>query len=164
MSPQPLCLLLSGPRIGTSSSQPRFIDWLCLGILKPSTGSSHLRLLCSSCWVALGRTQMLADPGLHHLRNPRACTPNKQLQTTLEHHHPASAQLILQRGWRLVVSSHSQSSQLTGLGKSLPLTSQQSRLSYKRRLYSSHTKGSCPVPSLGDRGGCTTDTIGHLLY
>ena len=56
-----------------------------------------------------------------------------------------------------MVSGHSQSLQLTGLGKSLPLTCQQQpRLNYKRRVYSGHTKGSPQVSSLGDRGGCAT--------
>ena len=30
-------------RTGTSSSQPRFTVWLCLGISKPNTNSSHFR-------------------------------------------------------------------------------------------------------------------------
>ena len=106
--------------------------------------------------------------GLHHSRNPRACAPRGQLQTMLEHHHPAPAQLINYGRWRLVVSGHSQSSQLTGLGKSHPLTcQQQSRLNYKRRVYLPYTKDASQVPSLGDRGGCATGpyrmptTLGH---
>ena len=142
MSPQTLYLLLSGLRSWTNSSQPRFTAWLCLGTSKPSTSSSHLRLLYSSGRVALGKTQVGADLGLHHPGNPRASTPSGQLQTTLEHHYPAPAQLILHGGQRLVVSGHSQSLQLNGLGKSLTLTyQQQSRLSYKGRLYSAHMKG-----------------------
>ena len=82
-----------------------------------------------------------ADLGLYHPGNPRASAPSGQLQTMSEHHHPAPAQLIL-RWQRLVVSGHSQSLQLTGLGKSLPLTGQQqSRLNYTRRVYSSNKKG-----------------------
>ena len=54
----------------------------------------------------------------------------------------------------MVVSGHSQLLQLTGLGKSLPLTCQQQpRLNYKRRVYSAHTKDTLQVPSLGDCGG-----------
>ena len=121
VSPQPLYCLLSGPRPGTSSNQPKFTAWLFLGISKPGTSSSLYRLLCSSCRVAPGRTQSGADLGLHHPGNPRACTTSGQLQTMLEHHHPVPAQLILQGRWRLVVSGHSQFLQLTGLGKSLPL-------------------------------------------
>ena len=142
MSPQSPQLLLSGPRPGTSSSHPRFTAWLHLGSSKPSTSNSHLRLLYSPGRVAPGKTQVEADLGLHHLGNPRARAPSGQLQTTSEHHHPAPAQLIIHRGQRLVVSGHSQSLQLTGLGKSLPLTCQQQpRLNYKRRVYSAHMKG-----------------------
>ena len=130
------------PRPGTSSSQPRFTAWLLLGISKPSTIKSHLRLLCTSGRVALGKKQVEADLGLYHLGNPRASGPNGQLQTTSEHHHPAPAHLILHGGQKLVVSGHSQSLQLTGLGKSLPLICQQQpRSNYKRRMYSAHTKG-----------------------
>ena len=82
--PQPLYLLLSGPRPGTSGSQPRFTVWLHLGISKPSTCSSLLRLPCSSGRVALGKTQVGADLGLHHPENPRACEPIGKLQTMLE--------------------------------------------------------------------------------
>ena len=67
-----------------------------------------------------------------------------------------------------MVSVHSQSLQLTGLGKSLPLICQkQPRLNYKRRVYSVHTMGAPQIPSLGDRGGCATGlyrtsaTLGH---
>ena len=57
LSHQSPYFLLSGPRPGTSSSQPRFTACLCLGISKPSTSSTHLWLLYSSCRVVLGRTQ-----------------------------------------------------------------------------------------------------------
>ena len=63
----------------------------------------------------------------------------------------------LHRVRRLVVTRHSQSLQLTGLVKSLPLTCQrQSRLNFRSRAYSVHTEGTPRVPSLGDRGGCAT--------
>ena len=165
MSPQPLYLLLSGPRPGTSISQPRFTAWLHLGISKPSTSSSHLRLLYSSGRVATRRTQVRTDLGLHHPRNPKANAPSGQLQTTLEHHHPGPAEIILHGGWRLVVNGHSQTLPLTGLDKSLPLTCQQQpRLAYKGRVYSAHMKGASQVPSLGDRGGCATGPYRALLY
>ena len=45
VSSQPLYLLKSGLKSGTSSSQPRFTAWLHLGISKPGTSSSHLRVL-----------------------------------------------------------------------------------------------------------------------
>ena len=128
--------------MSSSSSQIRFTDWLHLGISKPSTSSNHLRLLCSPGRVALGETQVGADLGLHHPGNPRASAPSGQLQTMQEYHHPVLAQLILHGLWRLVISGHSQSLQLTGLGKSLPLICQkQPRLNYKRRVYSAHTQG-----------------------
>ena len=66
-----------------------------------------------------------------------------------------------------MVSGHSQSLQLTALGKSLPLTyQQQPRLNYKK-VYSAHTKGTPQIPSLGDSKGCATEpyrtptTLGH---
>ena len=76
-------------RPGTSSSQTRFTVWLHLGTSKPSISSSHLRLLCNSCWVAPGRSQVGADLDLHHLGKPRAHASSGELQTTLEHNHPA---------------------------------------------------------------------------
>ena len=122
--PSPLYFLLSSCRVGTLSNQPRFTAWLHLGISKPGTSSSHLRLLDSSGRVAPSKTQVGAELGLYYLGNPRACVHSGQLQTMSEHHHPAPTQLIFHRGWRLAVSGHSQSLQLTGLGKTLPLTCQ----------------------------------------
>ena len=109
------------PRPSTCSSQPGFTAWFCLEISEPCTSSRHLRLLYSSDRVAPGRTREGADLGLYHLGNPRACTPRGQLQITSEDHHPAPAKLILLGGLRLVLHGHSQSLQLTGLCKSLPL-------------------------------------------
>ena len=127
--------------VGTSSSLPRLTGRTHLCISKPSTNSSHLRLLYSSGMVAQSKTQVGTDLGLHHLGNPRASTPSGQPQTTSEHHHPALAQLILHRGQRLVVSGHSQSLQLTGLSKSLPfICQQQPRINYNRRVYSAKIK------------------------
>ena len=113
------------PRPSTSSSQLRFTAWLHLGISKPSRSSSHLRLLYSLGRVSLGNTQVGAELALHHPGNPGACAHSGQLQIVSENHHPAIAQLILHGGGRLAVSGHSQSLQLTGLGKSLPLICQQ---------------------------------------
>ena len=153
------------PRPGTTSSQPRLTAWLCLGISQLGISSSHLRMLYSPDRVALDKTQMGADLCLHHPGNHRASTSSGQLQTTLEQHHPDSAQLILFGGQRLVVSGHSQSLQLTGLGKSLPLTcQQQSRLNYKRKVHSVHTKDTPPVPSLGDGGSCALNPTENLLH
>ena len=96
--PQAPYLWLSGPWRGTNGSQPRFTAWLCLGMSKPSTSSSHLRLLYSSGRVALGKTQVGADLDLYHTGNPRASVPSVQLQTMSEQHHSAPAQLILHGG------------------------------------------------------------------
>ena len=150
-------------RPSTSSSQLRCTAWLCLGICKPSTSSSHLRWLYSSGRLALGKTQVGADLGLY------PGNTSGQLQARSEHRHPAPTQLILHRERRLVVSGHSQPLQLTGLGKALPLICQQQpRLNYKRRAYSAHTKGTPHIPSLGDGEGCatgpyrTTTILGHV--
>ena len=138
------------PRPSTSNSRLRFIAWLHLGISKSSTSSSHLRLLYSLARVALGKTQVGTDLGLHHPGNPRASVPSRQLKTTTEHHHPAPAQLILPRAQRVVVSGHSHSFQLTGLGVSLLLIfQQQPRFNYKMRVYSDHMKGTPQVPKHG---------------
>ena len=95
--------------------------------------------LSQSGKVASGKTQVGADFELHHLGKP--CAPNGWLQTMSEHQHPDPAQLILHKEQMLVVSGQNQSLQLTGLGKSLSLTCQhQSRLNYKCKLYSAHTK------------------------
>ena len=145
------------PRPSTSSNCPRFTVLLHLRIFKPSISSSHLRLLYSPGREVLGKTQVGADLDLHHAGNPMARAPSGQLQTMLEHQHPAPAQLILHGKQRLVVSGHSQYLQLTGLGKSLPLICQkQPKLNYKRRVYSAHMKGAPPVPSLGNRGSYDT--------
>ena len=86
-----------------------------------------------------------------HSQNLRACALTGQLDNTLL--HPDPAQLIFYGCMRLVVSGHCQSLQVTGLGKSLPLTCQQQlRLKYKRRVYSAHTKGAPQIPSFHDRG------------
>ena len=51
-----------------------YLFWsLCeVVIFKPSTNSNHLRLLYTTGRVALGKTQVGADLGLHHPGNPRA--------------------------------------------------------------------------------------------
>ena len=148
------------PRLGTSSSQSRFTACLPLAISKPSTSSSHLRLLYSPGRLAPGKTHVGAGLALHNPGNPRASMPSGRLQTTLELQHSALTQLILHRGQRVLVSGHSHSLQLTGLRKSLPLTcQQQSRLNYKRRVYSAHMKG---VPwVIGEV--VPLDPVGHLL-
>ena len=130
--------------------------------------SSNLRLLYNSGRMALGKTQVVADLGLHHPESPRPEHPVDRYTPCLEHHHPAFVQLILHRGLRLVASGHSQSLQATGLGKSLPLICQQQpRLNYKRKMYSTHTKSTPQVPSWGHKGGIVTGpyrtptTLGH---
>ena len=158
-------LLLSGPQPDTSSSQPRFTDRFHLGISKPTTSSSHLRLLYSSGRVALGKTQVGSGIGLHHLGNPRACTLSGQLQTTVEHHHSSPAQLILHRGWSLVASGHSQSLLLTGLGKSHPLIFQCNQGSTTRRGCTQPTRRShLEYPAWVIGVAVPLDLIGHLLH
>ena len=152
------------PRTSTSSSQPRFKLGFAWESPSPAQlATSHIAL--SSGRVTPGKTQVGIDLGLHLPGNPRSI---RQLQTTLENHYTASAQLIYHRGHRVVVIGHTQSLQLTGLGKSLPLICQQQpRLNYNRKVYSVHRKGTPQVPSLGDRGGCATGpfrtptTLGH---
>ena len=136
-----------------------------MGMSKPSTSSSYLRLLYSSWRVAPGRIQVGADLGLHHPGNPRACTHSGQLQTTSEYCHPVPAQLILHGGKRLVASGHSQSLWLTGLGKSLPLTCQeQPRLNYKRRVYSVTQRAHLKYPAWVIGEAVPLDPTGHLLH
>ena len=60
----------------TQNWQPRFTVWLHLEISNPSKSMSHLRLLYSSGRVALGKTQVGAYVGLHHLGIPMASTPS----------------------------------------------------------------------------------------
>ena len=142
-------------RLGPSSSLPRFTAWLCLGICKPSTSSSHLRLHYNSGRVAPGKTQIGADLALHS-GSAHPVNSYRSLQTTSEHDHPIPAHLILQRA-EVDVNGHSQILQLPGRGKFLPLICQQQpSFNYKKQVYSAHTKGMTRVPSLGDRGGCTT--------
>ena len=106
-----------------------------------------------------------ADLGLHNRGNPRATAPTGQLQTTWEHYHPAPAQLILQGGWRLVVSGHSQALQLTGLGKFLPLICQQPpRFNHKKRVYSAHTKDAPHYLAWVIGEAVPLDPTGYLLH
>ena len=135
-------------RLGTSNSQISFTAWLCIGLSMPSKSSSHLTLFYNSSRVAPGKTQMGDDIALHHQGNARASARSGQLQTTLYHCHPAPAQLILHGRQNLLVSGHSQSLHLTGLGKSLPLACQQQpSFNYKRKVYSAHTKGTPRIPA-----------------
>ena len=90
-APIPPDHLLSGHRPGTSSSQPRFTAWLHLGISKPTTTNSHLRLLYRSGRVAPGKTQVEDDLGLHYPGKPRPAYPvdnyrPRQSNTTLPLH------------------------------------------------------------------------------
>ena len=154
MSLPPPYLLLDGPRQDTSSSQPRFLAWLCLAISKPSKSNSHFQSIYSSGRVPQAKYRWGLTLACTNRETPGPAHP---VDSYRHHHHLTPAQLILHGGWKLMVSGHSQSLQLTGLGKSLPLTCQeQPRLNYKRTTYSAHTKGTPQVPSLGDRGGCAT--------
>ena len=135
-----------------NSSQPRLTALLPLGISKSSISSSiYLRLIYSSGWMAPGKTQVGADLGLHNLGNPKAKAPSgppSLCPCTAD--PPQRAEVCGQ--WSQPISL-----QLTGLGKSLPLNSQQQpRVIYTRRVYSAHRKGTPQIPSLGDRGGCAS--------
>ena len=80
---------------------------------------------CSTAQVgALGKTQMGADLGLHHLGNPSASTPSGQLQTTSEQHHHLAPGTADPPQRAEVGGQWSQSILATDLGKSLPLTCQ----------------------------------------
>lgn len=57
----------------------------------PAQVIAIFRLLCSSIWVTLGRTQVLADLGLYLLKFLKASIPVRQLQTMAEHHHPINS-------------------------------------------------------------------------
>ena len=125
---------LSEPQDSTSSSQASFTAWLCLGISKPSTSSSHLRFLYISGRVAWAK-QVGVDLGT--IQEPQG----QGTHWTATDHIRAPPQLILHGRERLVVSDHSHSLQLTGLGKFLLLICQkQPRLNYKRMVYSARTK------------------------
>ena len=146
-------------------AQHWFTALLTLGVSKSNTSSSHLRLLDSSGRGPPGKTQVVADLGLNHPGNPSASASNGQLQTTSEHQQPAPAQLILQGGWRLVVSCHSQFLKLTGLNKFLPsICQQQPRLNRKEKVYSAHTKGAPWVPPWVIGEARPLDPTGHLLH
>ena len=84
-------VLLSGPSPGLAAASlhsPFSFAWESPG---PAQVAAICRLLCSLYRVATGGTQVGADLGLHHLGNPRACAPSRQLQTMLKHRHPAPA-------------------------------------------------------------------------
>ena len=143
--------------VNPSSSQSRVKPWLHLGISTTSTSSRHLRLLYSSGRVPQAKHRWVLTLACTIQKTPGPALPMDSYRPLWSTTTWPSAQLILHRGWRLVVSDPSQSLQLTGLGKSLPLIHQQQpRLNYKRRVYSAHTKGTPQIPSLGDRGGCST--------
>ena len=152
------------PRPSTSNSQTRFTAWLHLGSPNPAQIAAisdcftaqaewpwakhrwELTLAYTS-WETLGPAHPVDS------YRPQGAPP------------PCPAQLILHRGQRLVLSSYSQSLQLTGLGKSLPLICQQQpRVNYKSRVYSAHTKGAPQVPSMGDGEAVPPDPTGHLLH
>ena len=101
MSPQLPYRLLSDPRPSSSSGPLRFTAWLHLGISKPSTSSSHLRLLYSSGRVPQAKYRWgltLActtwePPGpVHPVDSYRPC----QSTTTLPLHSWSSTE---GRGW-----------------------------------------------------------------
>ena len=140
-----------------------FFLWLCVAIYL-MCGPGPLFFLCGpekpKCWTPLlelmptGPRQNTGGgwPSSVLLEKPRTCAPSGQLQTVLEHHPTTSTNHGVR--W-LLARGHSQFYQLSGLGKSLPLTCwQQARLTYKRRECSAHTKGATRVHSLGNGEAC----------
>ena len=85
--------------------------------LSPAQVAAICRLLYSSSWWPWAEHRLGLI--LACTRQPHSLRIQWTEQTLLEHHHLSPAQLILHGGWRLVVSGHSQSLQLIGLGKSL---------------------------------------------
>ena len=67
-----LYLSLTGPRPRTSGSQPWFTVWLRLDTPSAAQVAAICRLLCTSCCVALHRTQAKADAALCLLGGSRA--------------------------------------------------------------------------------------------
>ena len=113
-------LLLIGPRLCTSSSQISFTSWLPLGISKPSTSSSHLRVLYSSCRVATAEYRWGLTLACLIRETPEPAQPGDRYRphrrtTTLPPHSGSSME---RGGWGSVVR---QPLQLTDLGKSPPI-------------------------------------------
>ena len=106
--PSHLYLLLSGPRPGSSSSQPRFTAWLHMGTTKPSTSSSHLRCFIAQAGWLQAKTQAGADLGdiawtttecAHPVDSCRPCRST----TTLPIHGWSSTE---GRGWWCMVTAN----------------------------------------------------------
>ena len=122
VSPQSWYLLLSGPRHDTSSSQPR----LTLGFTWESPSPAQVPAI-SDCFIAQAEWHWEK----YRLGLTLVCTtwespePTHPVDSYRPHqstsNHPAPTQVIFHRGWMLVVSSHSQSLQLAGLSKFIPL-------------------------------------------
>ena len=110
------------PRPGISSSQISFTPWLPLEISKPRRSSSHLIFIAQVGWLwakhRWGLTLSCTTQGTPEPVHPvDSYRPHWSIT-------PAPALLIIHGGQMLVVSGQSQSLQLTGLGKSLPLICQ----------------------------------------
>ena len=150
MSLQPPNILLSGPGSALATANLGSQLGFTWEPPSPAQEAANCRLLYF----------MPSGPGQNTSRHPSPSEISPVLW--------ARVQLIFNGGQRFVVSGHSQFLQLTGLGKSLPLTcQQQSRLNHKRKVYSVYKEGEPQEPSLGDRGGCVTGphrtltTLGH---
>ena len=148
------------PRPVNSSSQISFTAWLRLGISKPSTSSSHLRLLCNSDRMPWPKHRL----GLTLAAPPRKPQGQHTQWTATDHiGEPAACPCTVDPPERVEVGGQWSQPVLTAdwPGKYLPLTRQhQSMFIYKRRVYSAHTKDTPQVPSLTDRGGCATGPYG----
>ena len=141
MSSQHPYLLLSGPESGTSSiqldSQLGYI-WESLSPAQVATISDYFIAQAGWSWAKYrwGLTMACATREIPGSVHPGTATDHIGSTTVLP------LQADPPRRARLVVSGYSQSLQLTGLSKSLPLICQQQpSLNYKRRVYSAHPKG-----------------------
>ena len=81
----------SGPSPGTNGSQLWFAT--CLSWAPPSSAqvAAICKLLCSSFWVAPGKTQEAVDFGQYLLGDSRASSLSGQFQITLKHYHSTTA-------------------------------------------------------------------------
>lgn len=59
--------------------------------LSPAQVVAISRQFCSSCWEVPGRTQAVADLGLHLPGGHRASTGSGHFQTTSKHRHPTTS-------------------------------------------------------------------------
>ena len=71
----------------TTKSNHHTSSWV---VLDQALAAGICILLYSLCQGDPHRAQVETGIGLHHLGKPKACTPSRQLQTTLDHHTTTS--------------------------------------------------------------------------